>query len=543
MSVSPHGPALSADVGSVSIMQRRLRSNPLLILLAVLTLIIVGSASAALGPIQQPSIGTNVVALPDVRGPIPVTSDSYPFNASDHDARPIDLRRHGYLEQEYLISGRANVYSWPDLNTLSVQASGAYTTRIVVRRPAEPHQFSGNVRVELLNPTARYDLDVQWEITHEAFMRNGDAYVGITIKPVSIVTLKKFDPARYGMLSMANPKPSTARCAPSSRNSYKDSEDGLAWDVISQVGRLIKSDVPQNPLRGLGIRSSDLTGWSQSGSYTVIYLNAIARHTALPDGKPIFDGYLPGAGSYAGTQINQCAPVILSGDPRIRYNPPAGRPVIIVTTPTDFYSAASYQRLTDRPADGDSLGRRIRLYEIGGGCHLPADHARLFPSTAELAKAGFPPALSNVIYPLSSFPLHAVLDGAWANLDAWINEGISPPHASRLTVADKSIWPVTAVKDVYGNPVGGVRTPAVDVPISTYLERGPTVNSTTEGYYVGYDIPFSHNYLKALYPTHQDYLSKLRTDVQRLVAQRWLTPYDGAEMVHRAEEANVPGTN
>jgi len=486
-------------------------------------------------------VGTAARALPTVAGPIPVTAASFPFLASDHDAEPIDLGQYGYTEQEYLVSGRANVYSWPDLKTLTVDTSGPYTTRILVRRPFDPARFSGNVRIEPFNPTAGHDLDAEWEIGHDGFMRNGDAYVGITVKPVTITALKKFDPARYGQLSMANPKPFQQRCTPSSPTSEKDGEDGLAWDIISQVGRLIKSDVPENPLRDLRIRNSDLTGWSQSGSYDVAYLNAISRHAAMPDGRSIFDGYLPGAGSYAGTPINQCAPTIRVGDRRARYNPPDGRPVVIVTTPTDFYTAGSYNRRTDRPADSDTPSRRIRLYEIGVGCHLPMDHARNFPSTAELAQAGFPP-FTNFVYPLSSFPLHAVLDGAFVNLDDWVTKGIAPPHAGRLMAADPIAWPVRAAEDEYGNPIGGIRTPNVDVLIATYVERGPTVHNTTEGYYAGYDIPFAPGYLKILYPTHQEYVNKVTADVRKLVDRHWLTQYDGTQLISQAQAENVPGS-
>lgn len=507
------------------------------LVLLLVTLAAAGTAAAA--PAAGPSITSAVPDLPQVRGALPVTATSFPFNASAYDATPIDLNRYGYVEQEYLVSGRANVYQWPELNTLTVAATGAYTTRVLVRRPADPHRFSGVVRVEPFNPTANHDLDVQWEIAHEAFMRNGDAYVGITVKPVSIDALKTFDRTRYGALSMANPMPPEQRCTPSAPSSHRDTEDGLAWDVISQVGRLIRTDVPANPLRGLAVRAVDLTGWSQSGSYTEIYLNAIARHVTLPGGGPVFDGYLPGAGSYAGTPINQCAPVIPPGDPRVRYNPPGGQPVIVVTTPTDFYSAASFRRLTDRPADSDTPDRRIRLYEIGGGCHLPADHGRFFPSTGELAKAGFPP-FRNFVYPLSSFPLHAVLAAAWANLDAWVSEGIAPPHASRLTVSDPSAWPVSPVKDAYGNPVGGVRTPAVDVPISTFVERGPTVGGATEGNYAGYDIPFAAEYLSILYPTHQEYVRKVTEDAHRLLDEHWLTQPDAEQFIRQAQQAPVP---
>jgi hypothetical protein len=513
------------------------------LILGVLSTVVIAGVAWAVVPdheaIQFSGIGTQVVPLPTVNGVATSTSDSYPFNASDHDTTPIDLAEHGYVEREYLISGQAHVYSWPSLDTLSINGSGPYTTRIIIRRPVDPRQFSGHVRVEPLNPTAHHDLDVQWELVHNQFMRNGDAYVGITIKPDSISALKKFDPARYASLSMANPLPPVRSCASPNHGSER-TESGLAWDIISQVGRLIRSDVPENPLHDLLIRSSILTGWSQGGAYTGIYMNAIARHATLPGGKPIFDGYLPGAGSYLGVPINQCAAWIQSGDARVKFNPPGDSPVVIVTTPTDFASAASFRMATDRPDDSDTATRRIRLYEIGGGCHLPAEHAEFYPNTAELGRAGFRP-FDNALYPLSSFPLTAVLDGAWANLDAWVDHGITPPHATRLTVANAPAWPPTPTKDQYGNPVGGVRTPAVDVPTKTYVERGAKGDkSMANGQYIGYDIAFSGDYLQLLYPTHQDYVDKISTDVHKLVEQRWLTPEDGEQFVMQAESTSIP---
>jgi hypothetical protein len=41
-------------------------------------------------------------------------------------------------------------------------ASGPYETRIIVRRPANPRRFSGNVVVEMLNPTSLSDVDIMW---------------------------------------------------------------------------------------------------------------------------------------------------------------------------------------------------------------------------------------------------------------------------------------------------------------------------------------------------------------------------------------------
>ena len=501
-----------------------------------------GLPSSGLTPAADNRVGVDVPPLP-VTAPPPASGRSYPFLASAHDGTPIDLASHGYVEQEYLLTGRANIYSWPELNTLTTVSSGPYTTRILVRRPTDPTRFSGSVRVEPLNPTSRHDLDAEWEIAHDGMMNAGDAYVGVTISPATLTALKHFNPTRYGQLSLTSPVPLGSRCARLAHWGPSGGDIGLAWDILSQLGRLLKTDSPANPLRDLHPRISVLTGWSQSGSYDLTYLDAIARHVRLPDGKPVYDGYLPGAGSYAGTPISECAPLPPTTDPRTRYNPPAGIPVIVVSTPTDFYSAASFNRRTDRPTDDDAPTRRIRLYEIAGGCHLPGDQGWYFPAADELASAGFTPE-ARTTYPLSTFPLHVVLDAAFANLDNWISHDVAPPRAPRLTPTtppdDSTTWPVSAALDQFGNPLGGVRTPAVDVPTMTYIPRGLRAPHSINSDYAGYDIPFSTGYLSVLYPSHKDYLQKVTEDARRLQTGRWLTLHDADQLINQAQLSNVP---
>jgi hypothetical protein len=44
-----------------------------------------------------------------------------------------------------------------------VRTPGApYTTRVLVRRPAKASRFSGNVIVEILNPSNAFDLNIGW---------------------------------------------------------------------------------------------------------------------------------------------------------------------------------------------------------------------------------------------------------------------------------------------------------------------------------------------------------------------------------------------
>ena len=144
--------------------------------------------------------------IPRVAGPLPVTADSYPFGAANHQLVPEDLSRQGYVEEEYLVSGKANVYDWPAAGPAIVRTPDApYTTRVLVRRPSNPRRFSGNVVVEMLNPSNLFDLNIGWALMHDQFMRRGDVWVGITAKPIDVAALKTFDPQRYGSFVVREP--------------------------------------------------------------------------------------------------------------------------------------------------------------------------------------------------------------------------------------------------------------------------------------------------------------------------------------------------
>src|SRR6187200_3298480 len=124
-----------------------------LVVIAVCSALGVACASAAAAP----------TPLPHVTGPLPVTATSYPFGAADHQLVPQNLRRFGYVEEEYLASGTANVYSWPAPGPAVVRTPDVpYTTRVLVRRPADGRRFSGNVVVEILNPSNAFDLNIGW---------------------------------------------------------------------------------------------------------------------------------------------------------------------------------------------------------------------------------------------------------------------------------------------------------------------------------------------------------------------------------------------
>jgi hypothetical protein len=483
--------------------------------------------------------GLVAAPLPQVSGPLRDTSTSYPWNATAHALTPIDLRKSGYVEQEYLLRGDANVYSEAGGGALGVNATGPYETRILIRRPKSAREFSGNVILELNNPTSNYDVDIMWAADHDYFMQRGDVYVGISVKPVVLDSMKTFDPQRYGGLSMANPDP-----ANTCRQGSQTEETGLAWDMISQAGALLRSSAKANPLRKLRVQHEYLTGYSQTGGYMVTYINDFTPHFTQPGGQQIFDGYLIGAG-YGFTElapINQCvqpaapgtpAAPELPGVPQFVVHPPANAPVIDVQTLSDSYSFFGW---AGEEPDSD----RYRLYQVPGSSHIWSEQVASTPGPGELVRAGFPANdwQDNCLAPLNPFPLQYAFDASWDALDKWVRFGTPAPHAPHMTAVGDGTPAATLVTDQYGNAEGGVRSPYVDVPTATYY--GTTPGGGTCMLLWGSYRPFSESQLQQLYPTHDAYVSLVEQDVAGLQAQRWLTAEDAAQIVAEAKAAHIP---
>src|SRR5580704_11110905 len=76
------------------------------------------------------------VPVPKVTA-VPVTADSYPLLANSRTLEPSDLAKPGYVEEEFILTGTANVYDWAADGTVSVKTPNApYATRILLRRPS-----------------------------------------------------------------------------------------------------------------------------------------------------------------------------------------------------------------------------------------------------------------------------------------------------------------------------------------------------------------------------------------------------------------------
>jgi hypothetical protein len=468
-----------------------------------------------------------------VDGPIPASAASHPFGAADHTRAPQDLAKMGYVEEEYFLSGTANVYDWPAAGPAVVRTPGAqYTTRVLVRRPKDARRFSGNAVVEMLNPSNRMDLNIGWAISHREWVRRGDAWIGVTVKPISVVAMKKFDAQRYAPLSWANPLPTSdpRNCAQApTGDSSRDTENGLAWDAFRDTGLWLRGGSARNPFAKRGRSTVEMVyawGYSQTGGFLYTYINALHGLDVRSQGRPIFDAYLIGVAS-GPMPINQCSERIGADDPR-RLPRNVGVPVIRIMTQSDFLSGIAARR-----PDSDESQDRYRNYEIAGSAHATPDELLYGPKPEDIGRAGVvDPPLSCNEGPRSRFPNSLAFNAAYRNLDAWVRKGKAPPRVAPIEVANGK-----AVLDSHGNVQGGIRSPFVDVPTAAW-----TGSSTGASFcfIAGHEKPFDKSKLKALYPTHADYVRAVQRNVDMLVRGRTLLREDGAELVKEARRASIP---
>ena len=126
----------------------------------------------------------------------------------------------GLVEEEFLVSGVATVYTYgnPPVREepipIGIFTDIPYTTRIIVRRPADSADFNGTVVIEWWNSTAGFDTAPVWDPSAEFFARAGWIYIGVTNSTTSLGFLTggcslfgflpPTCPTRYASLSFAN---------------------------------------------------------------------------------------------------------------------------------------------------------------------------------------------------------------------------------------------------------------------------------------------------------------------------------------------------
>jgi hypothetical protein len=432
---------------------------------------------------------------------------------------PEDLEQDGYVEEEYEAAGTATAYTadgepgedgrW----TFEPDVSAPYTTRVLVRRPADPGAFSGNVIVEWLNVSGGVDANPDWMSMREEILRRGDAWVGVSAQSIGVEGgpvlvrvdvpgaeaagegLKKIDPARYGELEHPG--------------------DAFSFDIYTQVARAVRTG---SGLSGLEPKKVIAVGESQSAFALVTYYNGVQPLTQA------FDGFLVHSRGGAGLPLvapGESAGIAgaIGGSPTI-FRTDQDAPVMDVQAENDVVSVLS--SYAARQPDSD----RFRLWEVAGTSH--ADQHLLGP-TVEYIDCGVE---------INDGPLHLVVKAALRALTTWIETGTAPPDAPRLdVVADPA--PVVQ-RDGDGIALGGIRTPPVDVPVVVLSgEAGPV--PSTICLLNGSTKPLAADRIAELHPSRAAYLEDYEADADATIEAGFVLPEDRAALLDYARPELVAG--
>jgi hypothetical protein len=421
---------------------------------------------------------------------------------------PVDLAANGYGEQEFFASGTATAYQPSNPlrgdGTWSVkrQSSAPYRTRIVVRRPQDPSRFNGTVLVEWLNVSGGVEADADWAYLNPEIVRGGYAYVGVSAQAFGVNGghallgapgisasggLVAGDPARYGTLLHPG--------------------DQYSYDMFSQIGQALRGSGQPSPLGSLHPRRVVAIGESQSAFFLTTYINAFQPM------QQVYDGFFVHSRSGGGAALSG-QPIASSAVPMgVKIRGDLGVPVFMFETETDIGPVLNYGPA--RQPDTD----RIRTWEVSGTAHADA---YLVGNYASALGCNFT---------VNEGPQHVVAQAALHALDDWIVHGTPPPRAARLHLS--SITPPVIARDRLGNAIGGVRTPAVDVPVAALSGVAPAGASILCSLF-GSTTPFDVGTLTRLYHDKSGYLSAYETSLGKAIAGRFLLSADRAALLEQA---------
>ena len=408
-----------------------------------------------------------VPPIPVVEGPITGPGEMHPGIRPGPDGT--NLEDFGYIIEEYFVSGTA--------------AGQPYKTRIVIRKPPTPQQFSGMMVGE---PTHRGGNALICQYARFGIGKRGHGCVTVAARRINLnnpatagAGLKEFNPDRYGSLQVA---------------------DTQTNEIIAQVGRLIRSNLAGGPMGVYDVSTLILSGTSDSSGATRAFMSSSTQldHADLrmPDGGPIHEGFF-----VTSTLGNDIVPI-------------TDVPTIQMPSQSEVHGSSTWGW---RRPDSDVIGNQFRLYEVAGMSHNDAREN---------------PAFEGCTHPLSHFPHGALTFMGLQHMLDWSAFGTIPPRAPSYMETSTVLTNGTRVAlDEHGNAKGGVRSTYLDVPAFTFTipNSGPGLCSQT-----GWTTPFTAEQMKDLYRNHGGYVSSIQHRLKELMDEGFF-PREYADEYPRAD--------
>lgn len=435
----------------------------------------------------------------------------------------MNLARDGYVEEEYAVSGMADIYGYVNDSAAVevIEPYTPYTTRILVRKPRRAKDFNGTVYYEVLNATAGWDGDPIWQSTFDYMTREGAVWVGMSTKPVTV------DFLRDGWSSWPLAERNGDRYSSLAMPAF-----GQVWDMLSQTALLLKTpDASGNPLAGYDVKRIIMVGYSQSAAYQVTYVNSFHELATTPDGEPLIDGYFISAGGDNAKHVtgptDGTPENLADGDPRNFLYPNV--PTMRFQTQTEVVNFPSY---TVRQSEADN--RWLRFYEMAGGSHVDA-RINEVGGQALVRDLGLAPSFCpDPAVPYNPVIIGDVQSALLDRLDQWVASGKKPPASRFMELTPAPA--VSIVLDADGNAVGGIRPPLVQVPLGAYL---PTNTGPGFCFLFGGFEPFSDAQLSQRYRNHGAYISKMTRAIKRSQREGFLLREEARRLRREAVSSGI----
>jgi len=287
--------------------------------------------------------------------------------------------------------------------------------------------------------------------------------------------------------------------------------DQYANDIFAQIGKALRDPKPV-VLGGLHPKHVVAVGESQSAYFLTTFADAFQPRTDT------FDGIFIHSRGGAGAPLDGSSITSDKGAASVRIRTDLKVPVFMFETQTDLITlgyAAAQQPDT----------ARIRTWEVAG-----TSHADAYEVGAALGVLG-------CTTPVNDGPQHIVVQAAFTAFDTWVDGGAAPPSPPPFRLSGTA--PAALALDGNGNVIGGVRTPAVDVPVSTLSGAAPAGANLICSLF-GSATAFDQAKLEDLYHTRAGYLAAYRASLDQAIDRGFILKADRSGLLAQAAQVGLP---
>lgn len=456
--------------------------------------------------------GSAGVRWPVVRGPVRGEGVTRPYSSSI-----VDLEQYGYVEEEFFVSGTAQMFCAAVGAALDVHGrwrvvggqESSYVTRILVRRPVAS-RFNGTVVVEFMQEYFGTERDTNFRWNAETLLREGFAWVGASLHHEGIDERSRTTFTYNGVTRRSGP--ALVDWDPARYADLKFPDSDLCYDVLSQIGAAVgpsRRAHAVDPLAGLCLERVVAVGNTIAADRLRHYINGI--HPL----HRVFDGFFLQDLAESGVGLAHDVP----SPEGLWLRTDVTEPTIVLNTTT---AAVGVQRQPE--------GANLRFWEPAGSSHTTGQYMRRV-AAANSRDLGEDGGDIDDLRDANSFPVQYVSGAAIVAVHRWAADGVAAASFPRISRRGE---PPQAAEnlDEYGNALEGLRTPWVDVPIARYDWRGDNIGGSGRTY------PLDAEALNKLYGTPSVYQDKFEAAANEACQRGVLLEHDTSEAIDIARKVN-----